>query len=180
MDAPFAKVGLTFAGFVLLAGSATAPNGAKRYDTKLQQCRSEIQTRLDGLHSIFSCDWRTLRRGQPKGGLTGEYAYRRRGMMGTMTILESVGDSIRVIIETNRARLDHATCFASVHPVRGADGVLTGPAIEGNAKPVDSPGCTISITPAGLGRLKVSESQCWIAVCGVHARFDGDYRLITR
>ena len=180
MDAAFPKIVLAIAAFVALNGSAESERQAKRYDTRLQQCRSATQTRIDGLNSIFTCDWHTLRRGQPKGGLTGEYAFRQRGMVGRMTILESAGDPIRVVIATNRARLDHATCFASVHPVRGADGVLTGTAIEGDGRPVDTPGCTIRIQPAGPARLRVSESQCWIAVCGVHARFDGDYRLITR
>ena len=113
-------------------------------------------------------------------GLSGTYIYRQRGMAGRMTISDHVGQPANVVIETGKITPAHDTCFVNIRAQRGADGAFSGPAIEEDDSPVAAPGCTVTISRMGPRHLRVSENQCWIAVCGVHARFDGEYWLSRR
>ena len=115
--------------------------------------------------------------------LGGDYAFHKRGMTGTMTIFDNARQPVRVVIETSKVRPNHDTCSLVAFPVRGIDGAMTGPAMEPDGSNLAAPNCSIRIDRIdriGSNRVRVSENQCWIALCGVHATFDGDYRRIRR
>jgi hypothetical protein len=112
--------------------------------------------------------------------LSGDYAFHKRGMTGTMAIFENAPQPVRVVIETSKILPNHDTCSLVAFPVRGVDGALTGPAMEPDGSSLPAPNCSIRIDRIGSNQVRVSEKQCWIALCGVHATFDGDYRRARR
>lgn len=134
-----------------------------------------IGTRVGvALLSIFALTGGEL----PHQNLSGTYTYHQRGMAGRMTIQDRVGEPVRVMIETNKITPRHDVCWLNLRPVRGNDGSLSGPAVDGDGAPIAEPSCMIRISPVRPGCLSVIENQCKIAVCGVHAGFDGDYRRL--